>query len=113
MFGLISTKDLYICEIRKITNIEIVDKTKRITYSDKKDFILAWKGLYEYTDVFTFSKYKRRGIDTIYLNDYVVYENYPVMVNKKSISKKQASDIINKQYQEIYQGKKMRLIKNN
>lgn len=95
MFGLISTKDLYVLELRTIEKYEYPSIDERITYySSDKYYVLAKKiSSFDYKDVFTKSTYETSYL-SFKVGSVVVRKSIPLQTTKSFITLSEAKKIL-------------------
>ena len=88
----VSTKDLYLLELRKVIKVEVIDsnETSRISYySQDSKYACGRKSKYynKYTDVFTKTTYISNEY-TDKVGTWVVVESRPMLTDRKHVNKK-------------------------
>jgi len=89
---IISTKNLYLCELRKIIKEEynILTTATKIYYADEKKYVFAIKSrpwTYDkFTDVFTGTVYLKYDNGELSCGEWCVRESTPVITDHKFVS---------------------------
>ena len=94
MFGIVTTKNLYFCEIKRIENITYTDNKNKYYYSDESYYILAYRlqlGYFE--DIYTGTIYKNKS-SNLEDGEYFIYWNKPIFTNKKFLGNNDLKHIL-------------------
>lgn len=87
MFGMVSTKDLYLVMLQQVRRIEQKGHYTNIYYNDDKLYAFAYKKtVKDYVDFFTGTEYCRWDSYFVVEGQYVVRTAKPIITEKKQIS---------------------------
>lgn len=111
MFGLISTKNLYLLKLDMVEKSEFIDfGLRNYIFANNPRFTLAKKdGLFDYVDVFTKTKYSDRR----YEGRETLVEARSIITTRKYITTKEANFILQELNPTYLKEKKLIRRKNN
>lgn len=91
MFGLISTKNLYVVKLDLVTDYRQLNHFEgKYRLAGKPRFALAKKIDFNYIDIFTGTKYS----DLVFPGEEIVIQSRAILTSKKYITKKVANIIL-------------------